>query len=162
MGLAIRKVVFFRDVELIYNELLEESMKGFYNLSKYNSEILVGKDEVDTIEIKLVKNKKKIVLSISSDVTVRGQDFVGLSFCIRTKLPCEREWFSLKDYCTHYNYEHLAIENDFFLNESTESSIEKITAYLTRVIELLRTEPLNEILFTDKWVDIPADMSPYK
>jgi hypothetical protein len=142
-----------------FEELLFKHLKKYVYQFADEIEVKFGSENeqlswVDIVFINL-NNDKKINISFSNGLNYEGKKVNGFRFFISRKDIL----FSINDYCKFKRIHNPLSENFYF--EATEIE-NKIEIFISECIEFLKIEEINKILFTDFWLDVPPDFSPYK
>ena len=154
------KFKFLKECENVLLEALHYYVDNF--AIGIRSEIVFRSDELSSMELFLVNNKnnKSIQVIISEGVNAEKEQFYGIRFYIQKidENGNKVSDFSIKDYCTEMN---LNIELTWFFIGNINFHI-KLREYLKSVLEILKSNQFESILFSDNWIDIKPDFSPYK
>jgi hypothetical protein len=110
-------------------------------------------------------NNKEIEFRFAYNVRLEG-NFFNKDFYVRYDNKAinnsVRNSFRLKDYCTFRKIDFPeGVEQSFHISNEDRLKIH-IIKYILFVKDVLATEEMQKILFTDYWVNVPIDFSPYK
>jgi hypothetical protein len=107
-----------------------------------------------------IKNNRAIQVIISEGINVDKKQFYGIRFNIQN-LDISKDKlysFSLKDYCVERK---LNLDLNWFFVGNIDF-IPEFTLFLSNTLLVLKSDEIQKVLFTNYWIEIKPDMSPYK
>jgi hypothetical protein len=155
------KYNYLNDIQILFNTEFREFLSVFSDETTSSIDKL---EETYSLEIKAINIStcKKITWSFSHYLNFKNDLYNELTISFETfkKEGIKRNSFFLKDYLTYRKIEINLQEWDH--HTSYEEEKERLKVIFRNVLVIIQTEELNRILFTNEWLEVPIDMSPYK
>lgn len=134
-------------------------------ISKFSNSFSINYNQAENvvgIEIILNRdsNKRKLNFIYEYGVFNNCDIYQRYLFSIETlkNNTIRRNKFFIQDYAQFKNLEY----NQYIPIEEWEDYIERLKDVFKQVKIILTDEDLQEILYTDKWIEIPINWTPYK
>lgn len=120
-------------------------------------EIISESEELSWLKITLINSElnRKIETTFTTGINFEHNIFYDFMFYIYNG----ENSFSIKDYCAHKKITS-PILKDFFIE--VENLEKEISLFFKGCLEFLKKKEVEKMLYSDFWIDIPSDFSPYK
>ena len=104
-------------------------------------------------------NSWKLVFIFNDGTNLDGIHYNSIGFLIESTDPDNRN-FSIQEYFKHFQLDFSASE--FFTFENEEQALKELKVYLKHIVQLLEQKNMKALLESNKWIEVPADMSMYR
>jgi hypothetical protein len=154
------KFEFLKKCEIILFENLKLIFEDF--VSEVESKLIIRSDKLSWIETNFTnfENNKAVQVIVSEGINADNEQSYSIRFNI-LKLNFNKERissFSINDYCTEKN---ISIQFNWFFVGRVDF-IYELSNFMASALLVLKSEEMQKILFTDYWIDIKPDFSPYR
>jgi hypothetical protein len=155
------KYKYLNDIQILFNTEFRDFLSIFSDETTSSIDKLKETYSLDITAIN-ISTCKKITWSFRHYLNFENDLYNELIISFETfkKEGIKRNSFFLKDYLTYRKIEINFQEWDH--HTSYEEEKERLKVIFRNVFAIIQTEELNRILFTNEWLEVPIDMSPYK
>lgn len=147
-----------KNLQIFGNYCFDYFEEYFVDYNKILSKYFI--DDIDSSWMEFIlenkKSNKKILIGLSHSININNESI----FIFRFFIENEKNSFSLKDYCSYRNMSY-PISHDIVVNP-TNNITQYFDSYFKELKLFIQNPEIAKIIFSDYWIDIPKDMSPYK